>query len=295
MIRGNNCRTILKGENKMNKAVKFKTRFYRLFPADGYLGYGYEDYEAEFGRTAFLVVDVYGLGLHPDDPKPSYATDEHLEGARPALAWLGSADHEERIAKTALLPALEEARQIGMPIIYLNNSAPKIGLRFSEFGKLLKRQLNTDMELMFAENEIDPKEYHFGDSDHMKISKLLEPKENEYFIRKHVYDGFVGTRLDLLLRYLDIKNLVTVGYSADACLMTTVISALWHNYKVILLRDCTLGNDYPEEQEELLGTKRLVKMMESLYCTTITSQEFIDAAKVFAGQRTLETTGNGSA
>jgi nicotinamidase-related amidase len=272
----------------MNKSLKFKTRFYRLFPADGYLGYGHEDYEAQFDRTAFLVVDVYGLGLHPDDPKPSYETDDHLEGARPALAWLGSADHEERIARTALLPALEAAREIKMPIIYLNNSAPKIGLRFSEFGKLLKRQLNTDMELMFAEDEVDPKEYHFGDSDHVKISKLLAPKENEYFVRKHVYDGFVGTRLDLLLRYLDIKNLVTVGYSADACLMTTVISALWHNYKVILLRDCTLGNDFPEEQEELLGTKRLVKMMESLYCTTITSQEFIESVREFAAEKPLK-------
>lgn len=273
----------------MQRALKVKTRFYRLFPADGYLGYDYEDYEAEFARSAFLVVDVYGLGLHPDDPRPSYATDEHLEGARPALAWLGSADHEEQIARTALLPALDAARAIGMPVIYLNNSAPKIGLHFSEFSKVLKRQLNTDMELMFAEDEIDPKEYHYGDSDHVKISKLLAPRPNEYFIRKHVYSGFVGTRLDLLLRYLDIKNLFTVGYSADACLMTTVIDALWHNYKVILLRDCTLANDFPEEQAELLGTQRLVKMMEALYCTTITSQEYIEAARVFAGDHRADT------
>lgn len=268
----------------MNNFLKLNTRYYRLFPADGYLGYAYEEYEADLTRTAFLVVDVYGLGLHPDDPKPSYTQDEHLEGARPALAWLGSADHEERIARTALLPALSAAREIGMPVIYLNNSAPKIGLRHSEFGKVLQRQLNTDMELMFAEDEVDPKEYHYGDSDHVKISKLFAPKENEYFIRKHVYSGFVGTRLDLLLRYLDIRNLITVGYSADACLMTTVIDALWHNYKVILLRDCTLANDFPDEQDELLGTQRMVKMMEALYCTTVTSQEFIEAVESFATQ-----------
>jgi ureidoacrylate peracid hydrolase len=266
----------------MSKSLKLKTRYYRLFPADGYLGYAYEDYEAEFGRSAFLVVDVYGLGFHPDDPRPSYMQDEHLEGARPALAWLGSADHEDRIVKTALLPALNAAREIKLPIIYLNNSAPRLGLRNSEFGKVLSRQLNTDMESMFAEDEVDPKEYHYGDSDHVKISKLLYPQEGEYFIRKHVYSGFVGTRLDLLLRYLDIKNLFTVGFSADACLMTTVIDALWHDYKVILLRDCTLANDFPEEQSELLGTQRLVKMMEALYCVSITSQEFIEATQAFS-------------
>lgn len=265
----------------MSNTIAVKTRYYRLFPADGYLGYAYEDYEADLRRSAFLVVDVYGLGFHPDDPVPTYRQEEHDAQDRPALAWLGSAEHEDRIVKTALLPALEAARDIGMTVIYLNNSAPKIDLRFSEFSKVLERQLNTDMERMFAEDEIDPKEYHYGDSDHVKISKLLQPRENEYFIRKHVYSGFVGTRLDLLLRYLDIKTLFAVGFSADACLMTTVIDALWHDYKVILLRDCTLANDFPEEQAELLGTKRMISMMEALYCVSVTSQEFIEAAKAF--------------
>jgi ureidoacrylate peracid hydrolase len=266
----------------MTNHLNLKTRYYRLFPSTGYLGYGYEDYEAEYGRSAFLVIDVYGLGFHPDDPLPAYSKDGHSTGERPALAWLNSSLHEDRIIKTALLPALGAAREINLPVIYLNNSAPKIGLRFSEFGKVLKRQLNTDMEHMFAEDEVDPKEYHYGESDHVKISKLLTPRENEYFIRKHVYSGFVGTRLDLLLRYLDIKNLFIVGFSADACLMTTIIDALWRNYKAILLRDCTLANDFPEEQAELLGTQRMVKMMESLYCVSVTSQEFIEATREYA-------------
>jgi nicotinamidase-related amidase len=265
-------------------AIDLNTRFYRLFPSTGYLGYGFEEYQAEHNRSAFLVIDVYGLGFHPDDPLPAFNQNGHAGHERPALAWLDSSKHEDRIIKTALLPALNAAREINLPVIYLNNSAPKIGLRHSEFGKLLKRQLNTDMEKMFAEDEVDPKEYHYGDSDHVKISKLLTPRPNEYFIRKHVYSGFVGTRLDVLLRYLDIKNLFVVGFSADACLMTTIIDALWLNYKVIMLRDCTLANDFPEEQEELLGTQRMVKMMESLYCVSVTSQEFIAAAQAYARQ-----------
>jgi ureidoacrylate peracid hydrolase len=263
----------------MGKKLKLNTRFYRLFPADKYLGYGYEEYVADMDDSAFLVVDVYGLGHHPDDPVPTWKTGEHDKRDRPALAWVGSADHEAKIVKEALLPALNAAREIGMKVIYLNNSAPKIGLANSEFSEVLRRQLNTDMERMFAEDNIDPREYHYGDSDHVKISKLLEPHENEYFIRKHVYSGFVGTRLDLLLRYLKIHNLFTVGFSADACLFTTVIDALWHDYKVILLRDTTLANDFPEEQAELLGTQRMVKLMESLYCVSITANEFIEATK----------------
>ena len=274
----------MKSESEnVSTTISLGTRYYRLYPSDGYLGYAYEEYQAEVRRSAFLVVDVYGLGFHPDDPQPAYRQDGHDEQARPALAWLGSAEHEDRIVKASLLPALEAARDIGMTVVYLNNSAPKIGLRFSEFGKVLKRQLNTDMERMFAEDNVDPREYHFGDSDHVKISKLLQPRENDYFVRKHVYSGFVGTRLDLLLRHLEIKNLFVVGFSADACLMTTVIDALWHNYKVILLRDCTLANDFLEEQAELLGTQRMVKMLESLYCVSITSQEFIQTTRTSEG------------
>jgi ureidoacrylate peracid hydrolase len=248
-----------------------------MFPADKWLGYGFEEYEAGLSESALLVVDVYGLGFHPDDPVPTWKGEGGDERDRPALTWLGSAEHEARIVNDAIVPALKAARDAGLTVIYLNNSAPKIGLQNSEFGKVLKRQLNTDMERMFAEDNVDPREYHFGDSDHVKISKLLEPRKDEYFLRKHTYSGFVGTRLDLLLRHLDIRNLFALGFSADACLFTTVIDALWHDYKVILLRDATLANDFPEEQATLAGTKRMVKLMESLYCVSITSDELVTA------------------
>jgi len=86
-------------EVNMAEHIDVKTRFYRLFPSTGYLGYGYEDYAAEYGRSAFLVIDVYGLGFHPDDPVPAYSQDGHAAAERPALAWLESSAHEDRIIK----------------------------------------------------------------------------------------------------------------------------------------------------------------------------------------------------
>ena len=67
----------------MTNSIKCKTRFYRLFPSTGYLGYGFEEYEAEYDRSAFLVIDVYGLGFHPDDPVPAYNKDGHASGGAP--------------------------------------------------------------------------------------------------------------------------------------------------------------------------------------------------------------------
>ena len=102
---------------KMSKSIDLMTRYYRLFPSNEFSGYAHEEFKADFNRSAFLVVDVYGLGFHPDDPKPAYAKKNHSDGDRPALTWLGSAEHEDRIVKNALFPALSAARKAGLPII----------------------------------------------------------------------------------------------------------------------------------------------------------------------------------
>ena len=128
----------------MRKNLVVNTRYFRLFPPDKYLGYAFEEYKADLDKSAFLLVDVYGLGFHPEDPVPTWKEGEHDKRDRPGLAWKGSVEYEAKIVKDSLLPALNAAREIGMKVIYLNNSAPKIGLISSEFGKLLHRQLKVD-------------------------------------------------------------------------------------------------------------------------------------------------------
>src|SRR5258705_1879236 len=54
----------------------------------------------------------YGLGFHPDDPVPAYNQAGHAAAERPALAWLGSSQHEDRIIKTALLRSEEHTSEL---------------------------------------------------------------------------------------------------------------------------------------------------------------------------------------
>lgn len=42
-------------------------RYYRLYPPDGFLGHAEQSLELDTAKTAFLVVDVYGLGFSSDD------------------------------------------------------------------------------------------------------------------------------------------------------------------------------------------------------------------------------------
>ncbi len=77
-------------------------RYFRRYPAGSMLGYAEEMLTLDPARTAFLVVDVYG-----ETPNPIVV---------------------ERIA-----PALQAARDAGLPVIYAGNSAPRIDLDHYEF------------------------------------------------------------------------------------------------------------------------------------------------------------------
>jgi nicotinamidase-related amidase len=70
----------------------------------------------------------------------------------------------------------------------------------------------------------------------------LEPHPDEYYVRKHVYSAFFDTRLDTLLRNLGTRNLVVAGFWADICMLATALDAFYRNYRVIWLRDGTLGD-----------------------------------------------------
>jgi len=113
----------------------------------------------------------------------------------------------------------------------------------------------------------------------VEISKLLAPQVGDYFVRKHAYSGFFETRLDSLLRNLRVETIVFVGFSLDVCLMCTMLDALNLNYEVVLLRDCTLASDLPDEAASLAFTRRMVTWAEMVVGRTTTSVEFIAAAE----------------
>ena len=249
------------------EAFRLPLRHYRQYPPDGWAGEITEDVDVEVTRSAFCLVDVYGLGLHPDDEVPH---------EYPALSSEASLHREVPILKEHVLPTLEAARAVGLPVIYVNNSAPRIEFSKGQLGMLLERVTGYRMEDLMSEPDADDLEYHRSASRFVQISKLLEPKPGEYFIRKHAYSGFHETRLDSLLRNLDIRSIVFVGFSLDVCLGATMLDALNRDYEVILLRDCTLACDTPEESETLAFTTRMITWAEMVVARTTTSKAFID-------------------
>jgi nicotinamidase-related amidase len=229
-------------------------RYYRMYPPEAYLGYAEEILGLALEQTAFMLIDVYGLGYSPGEPEPE----------RPALFYRGSTEVERRVMVNGIKPALEAARRIGMPIIYVNNANQNVASQHSEFAALLSRTHG----LTVAERwETDPVEFRF--------SKLVEPQPGEYVVRKQMYSGFFETCLESLLRNLHIRNLVVVGFAANACLQGTLNDALYRNYRIILLRDCTAAMEYHDTIEAQLITRYVVRHVEAFLGYTATSYDFV--------------------
>jgi nicotinamidase-related amidase len=225
--------------------------------------------EVDLERAALLVVDVYGLGFTSDEGSARHHPSIDDAAQSP---W-------ERIASEAIRPALDAARRIGMPVVYAHNSGPRIELNRSQLGRTLNRTLSCDLEELFRERGVDEREYLTGTDDlFLESSKLVGPQEGDYFIRKHQYSGFRDTRLDTLLRNLEVRTLFCMGFDAGTCLKMTMVDAFELNYELILLRDATGAIEIPEDVARGYSfTERITWWMESHICTSITSGQFVSA------------------
>jgi nicotinamidase-related amidase len=249
------------------KTLKVKGRYYQMHPPEHFKGHVEQEFEVDFDRSALLVVDVYGHGF-PQDAESRDHPSFNKESNKP---W-------DEVTLKYVRPALEAARLVGMPVVYTHNSGPRIEINRSEIGKQLGRSLQCDLEDLFHERGVDPREYLYREENlFLETAPAVAPQPGDYFVRKHFYSGFKDTRLDTLLRNLDVKTLFCVGFDASVCLLCTIIDAFELNYEIVLLRDACLAIEIPEDIA--IGysfTQRMIKWIEALLGRSIETQHFVD-------------------
>ena len=200
------------------------------------------------------MIDVYGKGYD----------DKFDEPVRPSLLTKKGFYRERKMIREKIVPTLNAVREVGLKVIYVTNYEPNINTISSEFGKLSSRSYCINISEVFKKG-----------ANAIEFSEIIKPQENEYIVEKQMYCGFFETPLDSLLRNLKVKNLITVGFDTNICLRATVEEAFYKNYRVILLRDCTLGCEFPETEEKLLFTKLGIKFIEFNIGYSMTSRDFI--------------------
>jgi nicotinamidase-related amidase len=107
-------------------------------------------------------------------------------------------------------------RRAGVPVIYGNDNR---GHWRSDFRKVVESSLAAG-------------------GDGARITALLAPDDDDYFVLKPKHSAFFGTPLDLLLHHLRAHRLLLSGVASDQCVVATALDARMRDYQVLVASDC---------------------------------------------------------
>jgi len=225
-------------------------RYYKDYKG-GY-EHGYEDLTLPSTTCAFLLVDVDGgYSFKDEDVHPT--------------------------TKDFIAPALTAARRCGMKVAYVHNDLRLVadpGTIALELWTKTKMAEGDAIESWTKARDYEP-----------RYAECVAPRDGEPNFPKWMWSGFRDTFLDTRLRAWGIKTLFVVGYSRRACLHYTCAEAMGHNYRVVLLRDCSNPPgeiEFPDTLDESLPeggwvNAMMLRQFEHLIGYTTTSAEFVKA------------------
>lgn len=75
-----------------------------------------------------------------------------------------------------------------------------------------------------------------------ELASWLQPRPEEFVIRKRRYSAFFATELELVLKSYRADTVLLVGGLTDVCIHYTAVDAHQHDYRVRVLTDCVAGS-----------------------------------------------------
>lgn len=75
-----------------------------------------------------------------------------------------------------------------------------------------------------------------------EFPKELTPTKDDYIIVKPRWSAFFQTELDIMLRRLQVRNVILAGTTTPNCVRTTCYDANALEYNVVVLEDCCSSN-----------------------------------------------------
>lgn len=147
----------------------------------------------------------------------------------------------------AIQSVLPLSRQLGMPIVFLQNGWDAALHEAGGPGSPHWYKSNA-LKLMRERSELDGTLTIKGTWDYDFVD-ALQPQPTDLVVAKPRYSGFWGTNLDMLLRARGIRNLIFTGVATNVCVESTLRDAFFLEYFAVLLSDATLhiGPDWVRE------------------------------------------------
>jgi len=198
-----------------------------------------EDMTLKCNETALLVVDVQNTYMIP--------ADEPDERDR----WQPFRDRMNNIVIPNNQTLMDACRGSGVEVIFARIACQK------EDGRdrsLSQKKPGWNYLLL-------PK-----DSDKSQVVPELAPKDDEIVLCKTTDSALTGTNLRLILRNMDIKNVIVTGIFTDQCISSTVRSLADESFNVVVIDDCcAAGTDELHERE--------LEIINMIYCHVMSLDE----------------------
>lgn len=138
----------------------------------------------------------------------------------------------ERLARLRL-----RSKKAGIPVIYANDN----------FGNWQK-DFKTIVE-----------EFGSRSSKGHKVVDLLKPDKEDYYVLKPHRSAFYSTSLMLLLKSLDVDDLILTGVTTDICVLFTANDAYMRGFTLQVPEDCVCAVKDAYSSEGLDFIKRVLK------------------------------------
>jgi len=131
----------------------------------------------------------------------------------------------------------QRAKKAGVPVIYVNDN----------FGKWQE-----DFKTMSD---------HFAkpDAKGREVVELLRPEPDDYYVLKPHRSAFYSTTLELLLRDLKAKTLITTGITTDICILFSANDAYMRGFDLHVPEDCVAAVKPAFSKQAMEFIKRVLK------------------------------------
>jgi nicotinamidase-related amidase len=129
---------------------------------------------------------------------------------------------------------VEEARKLGVPVIYVNDAHLPVDPEIKLWG-----------------------EHAMKGSEGMQVIDEIAPREGDYVLEKRVYSAFYETGLDLLLRSLGVDTVILTGLHTNICVRHTAADAFFRGYKIVVPSDAVEAFTEKDHVEGLEYLKRV--------------------------------------
>ena len=118
-------------------------------------------------------------------------------------------------------------------------------------------------------------------SDGNRFRPGFDPQHNEQLVTKSVNSAFIGTDLDLRLRRLGARHVVTFGISTDMCVSTTIRTGANMGWDMILADDASDCFELPDGMGGTISAEAVqaahVATLGFEFCRVMPTRELLGA------------------